>query len=170
MKHMRAFGLALLLTALLTGVALAAGPMQPPKEIDRSTRFIEEELLCQCGCTMGVAVCDCGTAEEIRKTIASMMKEGKTKDQILASFVDQYGEQVLQAPTKRGFNLSAWLTPFAALLVGLAVLYWLLRTWVFKYRTTAAAADVGAGGAAEQLTEKDQPYLDQINDLLRRHY
>ncbi|MFZ5827821.1 MAG: cytochrome c-type biogenesis protein [Bacillota bacterium] len=171
MRFLRALLLALLVVSFVSHAALAAGgPMQPPKEHDRSTRFIEEDLLCQCGCTMGVAVCDCGTAGEMRENIARMLGEGQTKAQILAFYVAEYGEKVLTAPTKRGFNLSAWITPFAVLLIGLAFLYWLVRNWVRQFRATVAVAGPGEAEEPAELSEEEQAYSDKIREILRRHY
>ena len=38
--------------------------------------------------------------------------------QIIAIFRAQYGEKVLSAPTTQGFNLLAWVMPFAAIVAG----------------------------------------------------
>jgi cytochrome c-type biogenesis protein CcmH len=47
-----------------------------------------------------------------------MLESGLTVDQIIKMQVDEYGETVLSAPSKFGFNLTAWLTPFVALVAG----------------------------------------------------
>ena len=44
---------------------------------------IGANLMCQCGCTMVLSSCDCGTAEQMRGEIRSMIDQGKTKDDIL---------------------------------------------------------------------------------------
>jgi cytochrome c-type biogenesis protein CcmH len=47
-----------------------------------------------------------------------MIANGMTRPQIIAWFRTTYGEKVLSAPTTEGFNLLAWITPFAVLLAG----------------------------------------------------
>src|SRR3989304_5392837 len=76
-----------------------------------TSKEIEKELMCQCGCTMVVDVCDCDTANQIRARIADMMSQGQNKDQIVGYFAAQYGEKMLSSPPKKGFNLVAWVLP-----------------------------------------------------------
>jgi len=113
----------LLLAALLPATAAYAAA---------DTKDVEKELMCQCGCTMVVDVCDCGTADQMREKIAGMLSDGQDKGSIVAYFVDQYGEKVLATPTKQGFNLVAWIGPFAAVLAGGTGLFFLLRAWSRK--------------------------------------
>ncbi len=61
----------------------------------------------------------------IRERIAA----GDTKSEIKDKLVAQFGESVLAAPPKSGFNLLAWLLPFAGAGVGAAVLAILARRW-----------------------------------------
>ena len=64
-----------------------------------SASDISRELICQCGCTEILSTCDCPDADEMNALIEPMLAQGQSKEQILQSFVDQYGEQVLVAPT-----------------------------------------------------------------------
>lgn len=145
------------------------GTMQAPTEINRRTRVVEEDLMCQCGCTMGLAVCDCGTAEEMRAEIAGMMDQGESTQEILDFYVGQYGEKVLSAPTRSGFNLTAWVTPFGALLAGGALLFWLVRRWAAAFRQSAQP--VAVEGPSDELTSAERQALtEEIDDLLRRNF
>ncbi len=125
----RAAVLALLLSALLVPAVGAAS-------VDDITR----ELMCQCGCTMVVNTCDCGTADQMRTLVKQKIDEGQTKDQIIGYFVDQYGETVLSAPTKQGFNLTAWIFPFVAIAAGAGIVYFVLSRWVMKAKPTEETA------------------------------
>lgn len=116
--------LALLLT-FSTLPAFAEGPMDE----------IGTNLMCQCGCTMVLASCDCGTAEQMRGEIRDLLGQGKSKDYILNYYIGKYGEKVLAAPVAQGFNLSAYVTPFAAILVGAGVIGLIVRQWVIRTRT-----------------------------------
>lgn len=62
-------------------------------------RDISQELICQCGCTEVLNVCDCSIADEMNVLIEQKLAQGQSKEQILQSFVDQYGKQVLATPT-----------------------------------------------------------------------
>ncbi|TET46087.1 hypothetical protein E3J59_03375, partial [Candidatus Aerophobetes bacterium] len=55
-----------------------------------------------------------------------------TKDQIIGYFVAQYGEKILAAPPKKGFNLTAWITPFVVIALGAGIVYLVITKWVFR--------------------------------------
>ena len=97
---------------------------------------VEEELMCQCGCSLTLTACagtmTCDVAGQMRTRINEKLAAGDTKQQIVQYMVTQYGEKILASPPKQGFNLTAWITPFAAVLGGGVFLYFLLRTWLFN--------------------------------------
>ena len=90
---------------------------------------VENNLMCTCGCSMVLTSCQCGTADKMRAKIKSMIAQGKSKDQILASYVNLFGETVLSAPTKEGFNLTAWIIPFLAIGAVGFLLYKAVNKW-----------------------------------------
>ncbi len=118
------------LTVLLVTMLVIIVPVTPAYAL--SSKDIQKELMCQCGCTMIVDVCDCDTANQIRAKITEFMDQGQGKDQILAYFVGQYGEKMLASPPKKGFNLVAWILPFAVVAAGSVALFFILRTWSRK--------------------------------------
>jgi cytochrome c-type biogenesis protein CcmH len=98
---------------------------------------ISKELICQCGCTMVLASCshaECIVRDTMTILIEQKLAQGQSQEQIIQFFVTQYGEQVLASPPKRGFNLTAWILPFAALLFGGGVIYIALKEWVRRGR------------------------------------
>jgi cytochrome c-type biogenesis protein CcmH len=120
-----------LTVALVLVFAFTAMPALADGIVDE----IGANLMCQCGCTMVLASCDCGTAEQMRGEIRDMLGQGKSKPDILNYYVGKYGEKVLAAPVAQGFNLSAYITPFAAILVGASVIGLIVRQWVIRTRT-----------------------------------
>ncbi len=77
--------------------------------------------------------CGSGAAEEMRQEILAKLATGQTKDEIIASYVAKYGEGILAVPDKKGFDLTAWLVPPLALLMGTAVVYLFLTKWVRRH-------------------------------------
>ena len=59
-----------------------------------------------------------------------MLESGLTVDQIVRQQVEKYGETILSAPSKKGFNLTAWVIPFGAIMIGGVGLRRLLNGWV----------------------------------------
>lgn len=76
-----------------------------------------------------IADCPSPESEQLRELIRQLIAQGKTKEEIIAYFVEVYGRQVLPAPPQRGFFLTAWYLPLAGILSGGGVLYLLLRIW-----------------------------------------
>lgn len=131
-----------------------------------SSKDVEKELMCQCGCTMVVDVCDCETANQIRAKITEFLSQGQDKDQIVGYFVSQYGEKMLSSPSKKGFNLVAWILPFAAVAVAGAALFFVLRAWARKGR---AGVENTSGIPPQQLSpQESQEYRGRLEDELKR--
>ena len=122
--------------AVLVLPAMAAdSPKADGSEHDRhaSVESVMKNLMCTCGCSLTVSACEavmtCEVAAKMKTDIAERIKSGKTVKAVLASFADDYGEQILAAPTKKGFNLTAWISPIGALLAGALTVTVALRKW-----------------------------------------
>lgn len=144
-----------LLLALLIVLLQGPAPAAPPP----SFQELEESLTCQCGCGLTVHACNhlqCPSAIPLRQEIREQMALGLGKDEILAHFQQKYGEKILSAPTTTGFNLAAWVMPFALLLLATAFVAVTLRRW---QRRGATAPHVGApappGGAPRNALERE---------------
>ncbi|NIS71013.1 MAG: hypothetical protein GTO12_19365 [Proteobacteria bacterium] len=123
---------------------------------------IAQGLTCTCGCNMVVSACEgtmeCGAAANIKDQIVAKLNTGQTKEEIIAFFVNRYGEQILAAPTKRGFNLTAWILPFAAVIFGIGALYALLKSWASRKRPE---------GEVLPFKQEDSAYLERIEKELK---
>lgn len=83
---------------------------------------VEEKLRCTCGCNLSVYTCrttdfTCETSPAMHREVVALVEQGKTAEEILQAFVAQYGETVLMAPPRRGFNLAGYLVPGVLILV-----------------------------------------------------
>jgi cytochrome c-type biogenesis protein CcmH/NrfF len=109
---------------ILVVTALSFGQML---SVDESNiRRVGIRIACQCGCKDTVAGCKmslCGSAEPARAKIARLLGAGMSSDDIVESFVQEWGEQARRAPPA----LLSWIIPYLALAFGLAFLCWLLR-------------------------------------------
>ena len=77
---------------------------------------VEHKLKCTCGCNLDIFTCrttdfTCTYSPALHQEILGLYKEGKTPEQIIAAFVEKYGEQTLMAPEPQGFNLAGYLVP-----------------------------------------------------------
>ncbi len=133
----------------------------PARANAQTVTDLSKQFICQCGCTLVLANCthvECYSREEMTTLIEQKLAQGQSEEQIIQSFVAQYGEQVLASPPKRGFNLVAWVLPFAAILVGGGVIYVAVKKWVRQ------------GGRSQISTvteEKDEKYQRQLEEELK---
>lgn len=97
---------------------------------------LENALMCKCDDKCGKVMinCTCSTSDKTRADFRKKLESGLTTEQVIQIYVDKYGETVLSAPTKTGFNLTAWLTPFAALVGGGLGIRKIAQTWLSKNR------------------------------------
>lgn len=142
---------------IVLGVALAALLLGGPVAAEvPSHQEIEESLTCQCGCGLTVHSCNhlqCPSAEPMKAEIRRRIGDGESKETILAAFQTKYGEKVLSAPTMRGFNWFAWITPFAVVLFAAGVLVVVLRRRVGQ---TGAALGEEPAAEAGDPTQRDR--------------
>lgn len=130
---------------------------------------VADELLCMCGCTLLLENCshvECAVQDSMMSTISLMLDEGNSTNDIVQYFVDYYGESVLSAPTKSGFNLIAWVTPFAAIAVGAVIVFVVTRKWVRRGEETEAeiASTIEADGDDDEYQRRLQQELDDFSD------
>jgi cytochrome c-type biogenesis protein CcmH len=142
-----------LLLALLPSLALAQDA-----ELDRQTREIAGALMCPVCQNLSAADSPSELAEQMRQVVRAKLAAGESREQILAYFVDRYGEEILIDPPKRGFNLVIWVVP-PLLLLGFGVVLW--RT-VRRWRASAPAdvvpvAPADRGRYAERLRRDLDP-------------
>ena len=97
-----------------------------------SVNDVARDLICTCGCGKVLDVCEMESARQMRAQIKEMIDQGQDRDQIINYFVGRYGEKVLAAPTKKGFNLTAWIIPFIAIAIGAAIIYLVITRWVLQ--------------------------------------
>ncbi len=89
-------------------------------------------MMCACGCNQILLECNhvgCSYSDRMRAELVAAVDRGDNDDLTLQSFVQKYGPTVLAAPTKTGFDRVAWIMPYAALVVGLGLVTFIVRAW-----------------------------------------
>jgi cytochrome c-type biogenesis protein CcmH/NrfF len=109
----------------------ATGTLRDPTALGRSRQptdarensaeiqAIEQQLACNCGCTLDVFTCrttdfSCTYSPALHREVLALRGQGKSAREILDAFVQKYGEKALMAPKPKGFNLWGYLLPGAA--------------------------------------------------------
>jgi cytochrome c-type biogenesis protein CcmH len=123
-------------------VTLAAKPGAKPSMTDAERDDLEHQIHCQCGCNLDVYTCRttdfaCSVSPAMHADVMGLVAGGHSGPEILAAFKAVYGEKVLMAPGRSGFNLLGYTMPFIALGTGAVVVAALMRRW--KSRVPAAS-------------------------------
>ncbi len=148
--------LGIIIQNTLLFVLLAISPVRADSP---TVSNISQQLMCQCGCGRALDSHVCATQEAMTAVIRQKIAQGQSAEQIIQSFVAQYGEQVLSSPPKQGFNLTVWVTPFAVLLIGAGIVYSVLKGWAERGKQTHY-------GAAVETQESDQEYQHRLEKEL----
>jgi cytochrome c-type biogenesis protein CcmH len=124
---------------LIAGISLVAlllnpsvSPVLGAAAADLEAQVHEIALQLRCPVCQGLSVGDSPSelANEMRARVREQLQQGKTPSEVLDYFAQRYGEWILLAPPKRGFNLLIWVLPFVLVPVGVAVILLGARRWV----------------------------------------
>ncbi len=125
-------------------VALPKKPGAQPMLTQLQRDELERGLKCACPCKLDVFTCrttdfQCGISPAMHSDVVRLIEGGYSGDEIVAAFTTVYGEQVLMAPVKEGFNIAGYVVPFITVGVGATMLVSLLRRWQRETEATAPA-------------------------------
>ena len=101
---------------------------------DAGSRYndLNHRLMCTCGCSELLGECNhvgCQSSGEELAELRAGISGGQSNKQILTSFAAKYGATVLAAPTTHGFDLVAWIAPFAVFAAAMLGTILLIRRW-----------------------------------------
>lgn len=165
----------LVLMVLLMGAPARAQHVESPafKPVEPKTALEKDlyrSIICMCG-TCGrqlVGECTCGYAAEMRAEIASLVRMGLTRDQVLQYYIKKYGSQEpLAMPVDKGFNRLAWLLPYVLGAGGLLVIGFAATRWSRSAPAAAPAGPTAPAPAAPSTEAADKELEAQLDDELR---
>ena len=122
--------IAFLLTFIILSTAVNVSTAAESEEFYERFRKLSDELRCPTCQGLSVKDSEAGFSNSIKDKIRELIKNGKSDKEILVYFVERYGEWILRAPTKRGFNLVLWILPGAGILIGLFIVLFRSKRWV----------------------------------------
>lgn len=89
-------------------------------EIGEKLMVLESAIKCQCSCGLDVHSCQfqmqCGESPVWSTRMREALEAGESVEAIQASFVADFGTQVLMMPPAEGFNLLGYFLPAVAIL------------------------------------------------------
>ncbi|MCC7051659.1 MAG: cytochrome c-type biogenesis protein CcmH [Gemmatimonadaceae bacterium] len=134
---------------------------------------LERGLKCACPCKLDVFTCrttdfQCGISPAMHSDVVRLVDGGYSADEIVAAFSTVYGERVLMAPVKEGFNIAGYVVPFITVGIGATLLVSLLRRWQRETERAAPAVTTKSvlpiSGSVPAATDDE---LRRLQDAVR---
>ncbi len=148
-----AFAVIAVLAAIWSFVFLSSPRNQT---LDEQVQDVASQLKCPVCQGESVANSPALIAQQMRVVIRQQLQSGKSEQQVIAYFVDRYGQQIAWSPPWQGFSLLAWLVPIALVLIGGFLVFFILRDWRASSRSSA--------------TQESDAELANIDEAELEHY
>ena len=135
------------IAALFLAVPFSVWLSRAPAGLTQTER-LGAEIGCVCGtCPLRpIGTCGCGFADGMLARLDQEVAAGHGDDEIMATFVAEYGSAIKIKPAASGVGLMAWLAPMVFLMVGAVVVGGVISHW----RTNQSAGGLEASGDHER--------------------
>jgi cytochrome c-type biogenesis protein CcmH len=145
--------------AVAVAALVFAGPAAACTHPRTSLNYLQGQVMCPtCHTTLDMS--DSQAAQQIKGFIAKKIAACWTAKQIESALVAHYGQQILAAPSHKGFDLLAWWLPILGVLAGGLVLAF--GVWRWSRRNEPEKPDEPAGSGLDEETER------RLDDVLAR--
>lgn len=147
--------LALLLGLILAGsvVAKEAPTVAADPVLEKRVMALASELRCLVCQNQTIADSNAELAVDLKNQVREKLKQGESKEKIIAYMVARYGDFVLYRPPVKATTLPLWIGPFALLLAALAGLFY----YIVRRRSVAPAAALSEEEQARVRSLLDAP-------------
>lgn len=110
----------LLLSILLSALSFAAIDVYQFESVEHEQRFrgLIEQLRCPKCQNQSISDSDADIAQDMRTQVASMIRDGRSDDEIVGYFTERYGDFVNYKPPINAQTLILWAGPVFVFIVG----------------------------------------------------
>jgi cytochrome c-type biogenesis protein CcmH len=160
-KYIFLLALIIMVAGLFTGIAFAQGSEPTDDEVNA----IAKQLYCPVCQNTPLDVCPTEACRQWRELIRSMLAEGKSEEEILQYFEQQYGPRVRQEPPRSGFSWLAYIIPALIIVAGVVFLARALKAW-----TKAPLADLPEDEAGDDESDAGSAdeYVSRFEEELKK--
>jgi len=124
---MKAISATLLLLSSLNSLAVIDAHEFSSEEIRERYEALIEELRCPKCQNQNLAGSDSAVAEDLRREVFILLEDGHSDQEIRTYMRDRYGDFILYDPPVEGKTLLVWVIPLAMFLLGLLVIFFVVR-------------------------------------------
>ncbi|MDQ7054708.1 MAG: cytochrome c-type biogenesis protein CcmH [candidate division KSB1 bacterium] len=160
----------LLLAVSVLALSTAQAGLAPDQKA--LMKKVDSQLACYCGCSLTVSDCrvsmTCGESAKLEKEVISYIEAGLDEKAILAKMREKYGETILAAPTKEGFNITAWTFPFLAIALGGIIAFYYMKKWKATTPEMTGAATVASAADRANPANASDEYDSRVEEELNK--
>jgi cytochrome c-type biogenesis protein CcmH len=154
MKHWMIF---LLLALASTAQARIETHVFRTAEDEARFQTLTEELRCLVCQNQNLADSNAELAQDLRRQIYQMVKQGKSNSDIIDYMVHRYGDFVLYRPPLRATTLLLWFGPFTILLLGVFLLLRFIRSRGDQPEEQPSEEQLALARSLLQIEQKEKP-------------
>lgn len=157
----------MLCAMLYTMIFAAASASEIPKfdsvQDEKRYQSLVQQFRCLVCQNQTIAESNAELAEDMRLTVAAMVRQGAANEEVAQLMTDRYGDFVLYRPPFKWHTAALWLAPFI-----LALFLFSLAPKFFRRRPSAALDDARKRRAAQLLeassSSEEQENKSESND------
>lgn len=142
--------IAVALLLALASVPVLIAPVGAQQLSDRAKK-IGGKFMCMCGCSQVLTECNhvgCSTSAAMLKELNQSLANGGSEETITQAFLQEFGTKVYAEPPKSGFSLVAWSLPTIYLVIGTALVIYVISRW----RKRPGGGPASGGSPASRLS------------------
>jgi cytochrome c-type biogenesis protein CcmH len=162
-RRLSAFSLLIALGASSVGLLSSRAQAQ---QSDRAKQ-IGGKFMCMCGCNQVLTQCNhvgCTTSASMLKELDQAVAQGESETAITSSFVQEFGTKVYAEPPKSGLSLLAWSLPTIYLLLGTAVVIFVIWRWRSRAMSSATTISGMPGISSQDLEDARRRVARETED------
>jgi cytochrome c-type biogenesis protein CcmH len=162
-RRVAAFSLVIALS-VFSG-ALLSSRLQA-QQTDRAKQ-IGGKFMCMCGCNQVLTQCNhvgCTTSASMLKELDQAVARGDSETAITSAFVQEFGTKVYAEPPKSGLSLVAWSLPSIYLLLGTAVVIFVIWRWRSRAMSAVTSVKRAPGISAQDLENARRRVAQETED------
>ena len=151
-----------LLLALLASLAVGreAAPLAEDETVEKRMVAISDEMRCLVCQNESLSGSHADLAKDLRREIRTMIKAGKTDQEIKDFMVDRYGDFVLYRPPLKATTYLLWFGPFLLLVVAILALVNYLRR---RGKRLDEGSGIGEGALSADEQKRAEALLKEAN-------
>jgi cytochrome c-type biogenesis protein CcmH/NrfF len=147
----------------------SAGVLAAPMDAQQTSQAkqIGGKFMCMCSCNQVLTQCNhvgCTTSTSMLKELDQSVARGDSEVTITQAFVQEFGTKVYAEPPKSGLSLVAWSLPSVYLLLGTAIVIFVIFRWRARPAQQIAAAGVPSGISQDELERARQRVARETED------